>query len=202
MDSGNLRKQLLHERDGLSREMCLQHSAEIVRKCLSLQQLADAETIFLYMNFRSEVITEDFIETLIGMGKRVVLPVTLTGSRKLLPVYIKDIKKDLAPGYASIPEPVAEIRKSRAAAPENIDIIFLPGSVFDERGGRMGYGGGYYDRFVSEEAPQALRIGIAYEMQVVEEAPLQPHDELLDFIITEKRQIHGSRENHAKNSNI
>lgn len=197
MEPGNLRKQILQDRDELSKDLQLRRSAEIIRQCLSLDQLIDAETIFLYMNFRSEVITADFIETLMQMGKRVVLPVTLTKSRKLLPVYIRDVDKDLAPGYASIPEPVAEIRKSRAAAAEDLDIIFLPGSVFDERGGRMGYGGGYYDRFVSQEAPQALRIGLAYELQVVEEAPLQPHDELLDLIITEKRQIHGSRENHA-----
>ncbi len=202
MDSGFLRKQILDKRDRLNKATRLQHSVEIVRRCLHLKHLADADTIFLYMNFRSEVITADFIDTLLKMGKRVVLPVTLTRERKLLPVYVYDINKDLAPGYATIPEPVAEIRKSRAAAPEDIDIIFLPGSVFDERGGRMGYGGGYYDRFVSRKAPQALRVGLAYEIQVVEEAPLQPHDELLDLIITEKRKIQGSRQNHAKNSNI
>ena len=57
----------------------------------------------------------------------------------------------------------------------------------------MGYGGGYYDRFVSQKAPQALRVGLAYEVQMVNQAPLQAHDELLDYVVTEKRIIAGSR---------
>ncbi len=193
MESKNLRRHLLQERDDLSKNDQLQFSERITEKSLLLPQLIEAKTVFIYMNFRSEVITEFFIKQLLQMGKRVVLPVTLTREKELLPVYIADIQKDLAPGYASIPEPVAGIRKSQRVAPETIDIIFLPGSVFDERGGRMGYGGGYYDRFVSQRTPQALRVGLGFELQVVEKAPLQSHDELLDLVITEKRILQGSR---------
>jgi 5-formyltetrahydrofolate cyclo-ligase len=126
-------------------------------------------------------------------GKKVVVPVTLTQEKDLLAVTITDPDKELSPGYCSIPEPIVEIREKQMLSPDLIDIIFLPGSVFDEQGGRMGYGGGYYDRFVSEKAPQAVRVGLAYELQMVKSAPLQPHDELLDFIITEERTITGKR---------
>ena len=71
-------------------------------------------------------------------------------------------------------------------------MIVLPGSVFDERGGRFGYGGGYYDRFVSAN-PNALRVGFAFDLQIVPKAPLQAHDELLDLVITESRIISGNR---------
>lgn len=108
-------------------------------------------------------------------------------------MFIKDPERELAPGYCSIPEPVVGIRESQAVNPATIDLIFLPGSVFDEQGGRMGYGGGYYDRFVSIHAPQAMRIGLAYEIQMVERAPLQEHDEPVDLILTEKRIIKGRR---------
>lgn len=122
-----------------------------------------------------------------------MVPVTLVQEKALLPVVINDPEHELAPGYCSIPEPIVTIRESQFLSPELIDIIFLPGSVFDEQGGRMGYGGGYYDRFVSAHAPQALRVGLAYEVQMVERAPLQKHDELLDLILTEKRTILGRR---------
>ena len=72
---------------------------------------------------------------------------------------------------------------------EQVEVIVLPGSVFDEQGGRLGYGGGYYDRFIALQAPQAKRIGLAFEMQIEKQLPLQPHDQKLHLIITEKRII-------------
>ncbi len=158
-----------------------------------MTQFFSASVICIYVDFRSEVATRSLIDHIIYCGKKLVLPVTLIKTRDLLLVSITDPDRELAPGYCSIPEPIHEIREKQAVSPDTIDIIFLPGSVFDERGGRMGYGGGYYDRFVSAKAPQALRIGLAYELQVVQRAPLQQHDELLDYIVTEERIIKGRR---------
>ncbi len=187
--SSPLKKQKLYERDELSPENRGLYSRQIGERILELDCFQRAETVFIYIDFRSEVQTRELISTMLAMGKKVVVPVTLLQERDLLPVSISNMETDLAPGYASIPEPVEAIRKTQHVAPESLDIIFLPGSVFDERGGRMGYGGGFYDRFVSGKAPQALRIGLAYEQQMVEEAPLQDHDERMDMIITEKRII-------------
>lgn len=165
------------------------YSHMISERVLDLDCFQQAKTVFIYVDFRSEVQTRELISKMHEMGKKVVVPVTLLQERDLLPVYIDNMEKDLAPGYASILEPVESIRKTQRVSPASIDIVFLPGSVFDERGGRMGYGGGFYDRFVSGKAPQALRIGLAYEQQMVEEAPLQDHDERMDMIITEKRVV-------------
>lgn len=193
MEFKNIRRHILQLRDALSMKERLQYSTSIMEKILLLEHLVKAETIFVYRNFRSEVITHFLIETMLQMEKKVVLPVTLTEEKSLLPVFITNLEKDLAPGYASILEPIEEIRESQVVPPESIDIIILPGSVFDERGGRMGYGGGYYDRFVSQKAPQALRVGLGYEMQIVKKAPLQDHDEILDLIVTEERTVSGRR---------
>jgi 5-formyltetrahydrofolate cyclo-ligase len=76
--------------------------------------------------------------------------------------------------------------------PEKIEVILLPGSVFDKRGGRFGYGGGFYDRFVSA-IPSATRIALAYDLQVVEHLPLQPHDELLNYVITQSETYSATR---------
>ena len=190
----NLKKQILHLRDALSPECQQQFSSSIAEQVLEMDLFKRAETVFVYVDFRSEVKTRSLIRTMFKLGKKVVVPVTMLRERDLLPVQISNLKSDLYPGYASILEPVESIRSSNYMSPESIDVIILPGSVFDEKGGRMGYGGGFYDRFVSLKAPQAHRVGLCYELQVVSEAPLQDHDERMDTIVTEKRIIQSSRE--------
>ncbi len=191
--SRQLRKEKLIARDQLTVEYLKENSKNICDRVMKMTSFKKSKTVFIYVDFRSEVKTRELISKMFEMGKRVVVPVTLLEERDLLPVYINNLTTDLAPGYASIPEPVKAIRETQKVASETIDLIFLPGSVFDERGGRMGYGGGFYDRFVSVRAPQALRVGLAYEIQMVERAPLHDHDEYMDRVITEKRVIHTTR---------
>jgi 5-formyltetrahydrofolate cyclo-ligase len=193
MDPQILRNNILARRDDLSVEEQREKSRLIMERVTGLPQFQSAASIFTYVDFRSEVATRVLIDYMLEIGKQVVVPVTLVKDRDLLPVSISDPERELAPGYCSIPEPIVAIREKQLVSPGTIDLVLLPGSVFDERGGRMGYGGGYYDRFVSLKAPQALRIGLAYELQVVERAPLQEHDELLDLILTEKRNVTGER---------
>ena len=168
-------------------------SSSIARKVLLLEELVRGRTIFIYVDFRSEVETRFLIDELFKREKRVVAPVTLVKEKRLLPVEIRDLEKDLVPGYCLIPEPRVAIRMSRRVVASEIEIILLPGSVFDEGGGRLGYGGGYYDRFMAYEAPRARRIGLAFELQVVDSLALQPHDQKVDLVVTEKRIIHGMR---------
>jgi len=193
MDSLKLRQDILIKRDQLPSIEKRDLSQLIMDRVLGMAQFQSAATVFIYVDFRSEVATRPLIDHMLKCGKKVVVPVTLVQNKDLLAVSITDPDKELAPGYCSIPEPIIEIREKQMLSPGLIDIIFLPGSVFDERGGRMGYGGGYYDRFVSAKAPQAVRVGLAYELQMVQSAPLQVHDEFLDFIVTEKRIITGRR---------
>jgi len=187
------RKRTLAARDRLSWHDRQIMSDKIVKKILLLDEIQSSETFFLYVAFRSEVETINLINELLRRGKQVVVPVTLVSEKRLLPVVIHDMDNDLVVGYCSIPEPRLELRSSNIIEGNQIDIIFLPGSVFDEEGGRMGYGGGYYDRFLAHEAPLAKRIGLAFEMQVIDKLTLQTHDEILDLIVTEKRLIRTMR---------
>ncbi len=190
-DSSLLRKKILVARDALPLRERRTKSLAIAQKILCLEEVEARETILLYVDFRSEVETRFLIHELLRRGKRVVLPVTLVKEKRLLPVAIHDLEKDLVPGYCSIPEPRMDIRMSQLVAGREIETIIVPGSVFDEKGGRLGYGGGYYDRFMAHEAPQAKRVGLAFELQVVDRLSLLPHDELLDLVVTEKRIIIG-----------
>ncbi len=193
IESSLLRKSTLLARDNLALYDRQIMSADIARKILLMEEVRLRKTIFIYVGFRSEVETHILIMELLRQGKRVVVPVTLVKEKRLLLVAINNVEEDLVPGYYSIPEPRMELRKSNLVTGCEVETIILPGSVFDERGGRLGYGGGYYDRFMAYEAPQARRIGLAFELQMVERLSLQAHDELMDLIVTEKRIIQGIR---------
>ncbi len=192
-EDGVLRANIIAARNGLSvADRCLK-SQKIQSTILFLDAIARATTIFVYINFRSEVHTRHLITELLRLEKRVVVPVTLIREKQLLAVAINDVDQDCVPGFCSILEPRTELREKQRVAGREIEAILLPGSVFDELGGRLGYGGGYYDRYLAHEAPQARRIGLAFDLQVVNTLSLQPHDEVLDLIVTEKRILAGKR---------
>ena len=139
------------------------------------------------MNFRSEVETLSLIQQCLSEGKKVSVPLTVPENSRLIPYNISDPATELRPGYCGIPEP--DPMRLQTVSPGEIDVVIVPGSVFDEKGGRLGYGGGYYDRFLSNDAPQALRVGLAFELQVVPEVPTLLHDQQLHYLVTEKRVV-------------
>lgn len=187
-----LRKDILAARNTMSQEDILTKSSIICERLLSLPEIAESTHIFLYVSFRSEVETMRLLKKLINTGKTISVPITRVKENRLDAIRITQPENELVPGYCDIPEPKEEILISHYQPPETIDAVILPGSVFDERCGRFGYGGGFYDRFVSN-IPSAYRIGLAFELQIVERAPLQDHDELLDMVLTEDRIIRGAR---------
>lgn len=187
-DGKNIRKEKLGLRDALTADEQKHKSDIIINKILDFNEIKSAKNIFIYVHFRSEVRTTELIDNLMKINKRISVPITRVEEKRMDAVHIKDISKDLVPGYCDIPEPHPDILHENITEPQNIDVVIIPGSVFDIRGGRMGYGGGYYDRFL-ERIPYATRIGLAYEVQIVNEIPLQPHDELLDYTVTEERII-------------
>ena len=191
-DGKQLRKEILALRNSLTPEEISEKSGRIREQLLALEQVGKSRRIFVYVSFRSEVETTILIRHLLAEGKEVSVPITYLEVPRIDAIRITDLEKDLIPGYCNIPEPRPELLENNLVMPAEIDTILLPGSVFDLRCGRFGYGGGFYDRFVSS-APQATRIGLAFDLQIVEEAPLQAHDELLDMVVTESRVIRNPR---------
>lgn len=191
-DPKQLRKEILAARNALTAREIQEKSAAICERVLVLPEIQESANVFLYVSFRSEVETIPLLKKILDRGKSVSVPITYVKERRLDAIRITDPEKELVPGYCDIPEPHPDLLISNYMAPETIDVIILPGSVFDTRCGRFGYGGGFYDRFVSA-IPAAVRIGLAFELQVVERAPLQDHDELLDMVVTERRVIRGLR---------
>lgn len=178
-----LRRRILARRGQMSAEERRTKSTLITERLLVMPEFKRAGTIFTYINFRSEVETLSLADKCLQLGKRLCAPVTLTADRRLAACLLTNPEGELRPGYCQIPEP--DISKAELVAPQEIDIVVLPGSVFDRTGGRLGYGGGYYDRFLAREAPNALRIGLAFELQILDEVPLMAHDMRLHYLLSE-----------------
>lgn len=185
-----LRKKILTIRDNLPAEERHQKSRAITARLLTLPEFTASRSVFAYVSFRGEVETLDLLAHCLKKGVAVSVPLTLPAEHRLLAHAITNMNQDLSPGYCSIPEPLPTLP---LVDPASIEVAVIPGSVFDTRGGRLGYGGGYYDRFLHSAAPQALRIGLAFDLQVVAAVPLESHDQQLDYLITETRTIHMGR---------
>jgi 5-formyltetrahydrofolate cyclo-ligase len=189
-ERSTLRTRILAARDSLSVIERQRKSRAITERLLALPEFADARNVFAYVSFRSEVETLPLIAHCLKMRVTVSVPLTLVKERRLRTYAITDPGRDLVPGYCGIFEPLQALP---LVDPASIEVVVAPGSVFDLRGGRLGYGGGYYDRFLQSVAPQALRVGLAYDLQVIAAVPLESHDQQLDYLITETRTIHLER---------
>ena len=179
----SLRKSVLSFRISLDKNDVLSMSADIFRQFLSIEKIQTSSRFMLYVDFRNEVATREIISDLLDLGKEVYLPVTLKEEKKLIPKRIFSLD-NLVSGAYGILEP-------RIDAPtiDNslLDVVIVPGSVFDKNGYRTGYGGGYYDRFL--ESTDALKVGVCFDFQLVDDVFPENHDKRMDFIITEKEVL-------------
>jgi len=134
-----------------------------------------------FVSFGSEMETLPMIEQALAQGKRVAAPRADPERRALIPCEIRDPQQDLAPGAHNIQEPKPHCP---AVDLEAIDVVAVPAAVWAEDGHRLGYGGGYYDRFLAR-LPGAVRVGLGLEVQVVPEVPHGPDDLPVDVLVTD-----------------
>lgn len=176
-----LREIMLSRRDSLSAEERTLKSSAIAARLTAMPELQNAKTVMAYASFRSEVDTGPLISWCREQGKRVALPkVTGAGTMEVFPV--GDPQVDLEPGAWGILEPRSGLER---LDPSEIDVVVVPGVAFDLRGGRLGYGGGFYDAYLPSVRADALLVGIAFREQVVECVPMGRHDLRMDVLVTE-----------------
>ena len=188
MPKNALRKEIYALRDSLTPEEIAVKSRAVAGQLEELPFYREAATIMFFLSFRSEVDTRGMVEENLAKGKRVLVPKSLPQERVLVPSQLLDLEKDLALGYYDIPEPRAEVL--RPVEPAEIDLLIVPGVAFDLQGNRLGYGGGYYDRFFERLRPGVPLVAIAFELQIVSRVPIEPWDRRMDWVVTEKRAIH------------
>jgi len=186
-------KSILEKKDAIRRDMLSrlksQPPGDRNTKSLRIKELAlrspffmKAEVILFYAATSFEVDTRPLILEGIKMGKRAALPVTDTSRKKLVPVVI-DNMESLAKSSLGIMEPARE--EEKILSPESLDLIVVPGIAFDKSGNRLGRGAGYYDRFLADLPANTVKVGLAFDFQMIDDVPVVPGlDIRLDFVIS------------------
>ena len=187
-NKGQVRRDALARRDRLTAAERDRLGAGVRRRFLRLAPVRRAQTLFCFVSFRTEVDTLPVLRWALRHGLVAAVPLVL-GPRHMAAVRITDLA-DLQPGHWGIPEPRPGLP---LVDPGTIDVAVVPGAAFDAHGGRVGYGGGFYDTFLHNLAPQATRIALAFDSQVVGCVPCEPHDLPAQIIVTERRVLHCRR---------
>jgi 5-formyltetrahydrofolate cyclo-ligase len=182
-----IRKEVLAQRDLLTWDQVREYSQRIALSLYALPEFLKALTVMYFLNFGKEVQTLDMVPETLARGKRVVAPKTVHKERRMILSEILDVEQDLAPGLWNIPEPRPD--KIRPVDVSEIDFVLVPGVAFDETGNRLGYGGGYYDRFFEELKPGVPLVAVTFERQILPRVPVAAWDRRVDIIITEERVI-------------
>ena len=174
-----LRARIRAERDRISQEARRERARHVEEALFALPRVRTAGGVALFWSFGSEIPTEGMAARVLDEGKRLLLPF-LTGDGMEMAA-VADLA-ELEPTSYGPREP----RDRRAVDPAVIDVIVVPGLAFDRRGHRLGYGGGRYDRYLARLRPDASRIGIGFEAQVVEHLPADDGDERVHIVVTER----------------
>jgi 5-formyltetrahydrofolate cyclo-ligase len=184
-DKADLRKELLRRRDHIPPEVRRAKDRMVQERLLSLDEFRDAGIIFFFVSFRTEVDTVELVKASLSDKKRVVVPKVDKEKHELLLCEIQGLGQ-LAPGYMGIPEPSCQGTQMNI---NDVDIVIIPGAGFDVSGNRIGYGGGYYDRLLAGLQREVPVIAPAYEEQIVDSLPSEPHDFRVKVIVTDRRLI-------------
>lgn len=176
-----LRQEYKARRSALSLNFCNENSISINQKLCELPEYQKAKTIFAYLAMPVEPNIDEFIQIALKNSKKIYVPKCFGGGQ-MKAIAINSLN-DFAYSKLGIREP----KGTEEATPVELDLILVPGVVFDVYGGRIGMGAGYYDRFIADVATEKL-VGIAWNFQVVSEAvPMDVNDRYVKKIVTEQR---------------
>ncbi len=178
-----LRDTVLLRRDALAEGERAFLSGRILGSVLDLPAYQDSGVVLAYASFGTELRTEEFLRRVLDDGKVLLLPRVERGRLGLYEV--RDVARDLAPGTWGIREPKPD--RCPKADPARVDFALIPGVAFDRRARRLGYGGGFYDRLLAGGLPgRTPLVSGAFEVQMVDEVPVGPHDAPVGAVVTEE----------------
>jgi 5-formyltetrahydrofolate cyclo-ligase len=177
-EKNRLRDIMREKREKLTQKERLSKSETICQNALSI--IKPGETVMGFASKELEVNTEPLLKMLLKNKNPLVMPIIVKEDKSLRLSYLKDLSH-LVPSTFGVPEPIG----NEIPVPEGaVDVVILPMLAFDKRGGRLGYGSGYYDRFL-EKNTDVKKIAVAFACQETEEVPLEDNDVLMDYVITE-----------------
>lgn len=180
-----IRKFIIDKRDTLDVEQKETWDKIIFKSIIGSGFYIKSSVIFTFVSFRSEVNTHRLINHALEEGKTVCVP-KIKSKQKGIEVFKIDSLLELEPGYFGVPEPSD---KCPGVDINDIDLILMPGLAFDREGRRLGYGGGFYDRFLTQMDRTVSKIAPAYNFQVLGKVPADPWDARIDGIVTNEEVI-------------
>ena len=176
-EKNSLRNLLLEKRDNTSFDLLKIASEKMQKKIKKIYAFKNAKKVGVYYPIQSEVLTQDIIQELISDGKEVFLPKII--EEKIEFKKIKDFSS-LEKGRFDIMEP-----KENCPTDNNLDVILVPTVGISPDGVRLGYGHGFYDKFLAEN--KTTTIALTLEKQIVKNIPKSDHDIIINWIVTEDR---------------
>ena len=156
--------------------------ARIEERLVAIPDFVAAGSVLLFYSFGSEVATSGLVDQARARGRRVLLPYVEGEALQAAEVIAGEAMVPTAYGPKEPP-------RRRAVAPGEVDLVVAPGLAFDRRGYRLGYGGGFYDRYLARLRPNATRTAIGFSFQVIDEVPAGSGDEPVHLVVTEDETI-------------
>lgn len=186
-EKGRLRRELAARRAALTPEERTESSAAIAARVLAQPEVRRARGVFACLSFGDEVDTWPLVEELLSEGRELYVPRTTRGDARLhvhrYPCALETLSFGLRQPSRTVPELTA------AEIGEKIDVALVAGLAFDRHGFRLGYGAGYFDRFLAGAPFPAL--GLAFTAQIVDRLPVEPHDVAMRAVLSEDERIEG-----------
>lgn len=174
-----LRKRINGHRESLSVEEKKSFDEKIYHKLIESDFYKSADIVFIYVSFGKEVDTLKIIDKLLKDDKKVYVPKVINKKEGMKAIKIKSLE-ELKAGYFNILEPTGD----EELHPSHFDLCIVPGLAFDNDCGRLGYGGGFYDRFLRDVSKKTQIVALAYSFQIVDKVPMGQYDIRVQGIIT------------------
>ena len=183
-----IRKEMAKAINGLTERQRTERTRAIEARLFDFANFLEARIALLYVDTDCEVRTKSILRRAYDFNKIVVLPCFDAERHKVSILKVDSLDKDLRTGARGVLEPNPE--RCKPVPLNKVDIAIIPGQAFDEKGGRVGSGRGYYDRFIPELPATTRKVALAFEEQILPLIPTESHDRHVDIIITDKRIIY------------
>ena len=188
-DKTTIRNEMKCALAGMSPEQAAIAGKQAAEILVLQREFTDARSVMIFLPIPGEIDPRDIARAAWAEGKRVAVP-KIRAPGVMDAIEIRSLVDGLAQGVMNISEPVDNI----ILPADELDLIVAPALAFDRQGNRLGRGGGYYDRFINQHSG-ALVCGVAFDVQVLDEVPAQPHDEQVNMLVTNTEFLRFNRNN-------
>lgn len=175
MDKKELRRTIRERKRAMTEDEIIRRSQALGKLFAASEAYQNAKTIYGYLPYNQEVRTVPMLEQAMQEGKRIAVPKCYGDEMRF--IYMDDLNK-VEKGYANIPEPIAD----GPIADDETALVLMPGLAFDPQGHRIGYGGGFYDKFLAAE-PNHPTLALCYEFQMLPHLETEEHDIPVDYVL-------------------